>query len=125
MVAKQCPIDISHMHAKYVQSNSSVEEYLEVQVITDTQVLCCMLQTYGFYTYLKNLKLQALTWFQVWSNFHDPHCMQARLSFATIFGGSGSGSADISQEIVGQIIAFAQEGNTATGKEIMRELSTL
>ena len=35
------------------------------------------------------------------------------------FGDSGSGSATISQGIVGQIIAFAQAGNTATGKEIM------
>jgi len=36
-----------------------------------------------------------------------------------LFGGSGSGSATISQGIVGQIIAFAQAGNTATGKEIL------
>jgi len=35
------------------------------------------------------------------------------------FGGSGSGSAGITQNIVGQIIAFAQAGNTATGKEVM------
>ena len=35
------------------------------------------------------------------------------------FGGSGSGSAAITQDIVGQIIAFAQAGNTATGKDIM------
>ena len=35
------------------------------------------------------------------------------------FGGSGSGSAAINQGIVGQIIAFAQAGNTATGEEIM------
>ena len=36
-----------------------------------------------------------------------------------IFGGSGGGSATITQNIVGQIIAFAQAGNTATGKDIM------
>ena len=41
------------------------------------------------------------------------------------FGGSGSGSAQITQDIVGQIIAFAQAGNTATGKEIMRELAII
>jgi len=41
------------------------------------------------------------------------------------FGGSGSGSANITQDIVEQIIAFAQAGNTATGKEIMKELSIL
>jgi len=35
------------------------------------------------------------------------------------FGGSGSGSAAITQDIVGQIIAFTQAGNTATGKKIM------
>jgi len=35
------------------------------------------------------------------------------------FGGSGGGSAEITQDIVGQIIAFAQAGDTATGKEIM------
>jgi len=35
------------------------------------------------------------------------------------FGGSGSGSAAITQDIVGQIIAFAQAGNTATGKDVM------
>ena len=35
------------------------------------------------------------------------------------FGGSGGGSAEITQNIVEQIIAFAQAGNTATGKEIM------
>ena len=37
------------------------------------------------------------------------------------FGGSGSGSAAISEDIVGQIIAFAQVGNTATGKKVMRQ----
>jgi len=37
------------------------------------------------------------------------------------FGGSGSGSATITQDIVGQIIAFAQAGNTATSKEITRQ----
>ena len=37
------------------------------------------------------------------------------------FGGSGSGSAAITQDIVGQIIAFAQAGNTATGKETTRQ----
>jgi len=42
-----------------------------------------------------------------------------------IFGGSGSGLATITQDIVGQIIAFAQAGNTATGKEIMRELAII
>ena len=31
------------------------------------------------------------------------------------FGGSGNGSAAITQDIVEQIIAFAQEGDTATG----------
>ena len=36
------------------------------------------------------------------------------------FGGSGGGSAEITQDIVGQIIAFAQVGNTATGMEVMR-----
>ena len=36
-------------------------------------------------------------------------------------GGSGSGSAAITQDIVGQIMAFAQPGNTATGKEMMRQ----
>ena len=41
------------------------------------------------------------------------------------FGGSGSGLAEITQDIVGQIIAFAQAGNTATGKEIMRELAII
>ena len=35
------------------------------------------------------------------------------------FGGSGTGSAAITQDIVGQIIAFAQAGNTATGKDVM------
>jgi len=35
------------------------------------------------------------------------------------FGGSGSGLATITQDIVGQIIAFAQAGNTATGEVIM------
>ena len=35
------------------------------------------------------------------------------------FGGSGSGSTAITQDIVGQIIAFSQAGNTATGKEVM------
>jgi len=35
------------------------------------------------------------------------------------FGGSGNGSAEITQDIVGQIIAFTQAGNTATGKEMM------
>ena len=34
------------------------------------------------------------------------------------FGGSGGGSAEITQDIVEQIIAFAQAGDTATGKEI-------
>jgi len=33
------------------------------------------------------------------------------------FGGSGSGSAEITQDIVGQIISTAQVGNTATGME--------
>jgi len=37
------------------------------------------------------------------------------------FGGSGSGSAAITQDIVGQVIAFAQAGNTARGKEVMRQ----
>jgi len=36
------------------------------------------------------------------------------------FGGSGSGSAAITQDIVGQIIAFAQAGDNATGEELMR-----
>jgi len=36
------------------------------------------------------------------------------------FGGSGSGSAQITQDIIEQIIAFAQAGDTATGKEMMR-----
>jgi len=36
------------------------------------------------------------------------------------FGGSGSGSATITQDIVEQIIAFDQEGDTATGKEMIR-----
>ena len=35
------------------------------------------------------------------------------------FGGSGSGSAAITQDILQQIIAFSQGGNTATGKEVM------
>jgi len=35
------------------------------------------------------------------------------------FGGSGGGSAEITQDIVELIIAFAQAGNTATGKEII------
>ena len=35
------------------------------------------------------------------------------------FGGSGSGSAEITQDIVEVIIAFAQAGDTATGKESM------
>jgi len=35
------------------------------------------------------------------------------------FGGSGSGLAEITQDIVEQIIAFAQAGDVATGKEIM------
>ena len=35
------------------------------------------------------------------------------------FGGSGGASAAITQDIVGQIIAFSQGGNTATGKEVM------
>ena len=35
------------------------------------------------------------------------------------FGGSGSGSAAITQDIVGQIIAFTLAGNTASGKKIM------
>jgi len=35
------------------------------------------------------------------------------------FGGSGSGLAEITQDIVEQIIAFTQAGDTATGKEIM------
>jgi len=33
------------------------------------------------------------------------------------FGGSGNGSAAITQDIVGQI---TQVGNTATGKEVMK-----
>ena len=37
------------------------------------------------------------------------------------FGGSGSGSAAITQDIVGQVISFAQAGDTATGKEVMRQ----
>ena len=36
------------------------------------------------------------------------------------FGGSGSGSAAITQDIVGQITAFAQAGDNATGEELMR-----
>ena len=36
------------------------------------------------------------------------------------FGGSGSGSAAITQDIVGQIIAFAQAGDNATGEELMK-----
>ena len=36
------------------------------------------------------------------------------------FGGSGGGSAAITQDIVEEIIAFAQVGNTATGMEVMR-----
>jgi len=36
------------------------------------------------------------------------------------FGGSGSGSAAITQDIVEQIIAFAQAGDNATGEELMR-----
>ena len=36
------------------------------------------------------------------------------------FGGSGNGSAAITQDIVEQIIAFAQAGDTATGKEMIR-----
>jgi len=35
------------------------------------------------------------------------------------FGGSGGGSAEITQDIVEVIIAFAQAGDTATGKESM------
>ena len=35
------------------------------------------------------------------------------------FGGSGGGLAEITQDIVEQIIAFTQAGDTATGKEIM------
>ena len=35
------------------------------------------------------------------------------------FGGSGSGSAAITQDILQQIIAFSQGGNTATGREVM------
>ena len=41
------------------------------------------------------------------------------------FGESGSGLVEITQDIVGQIIAFAQAGNPATGKEIMRELAII
>ena len=41
------------------------------------------------------------------------------------FGGSGSGLAEITHNVVEQIIAFAQAGNTATGEEIIRELGTL
>jgi len=35
------------------------------------------------------------------------------------FGGSGSGTAATTQDIVEQITAFAQMGDTATGREIM------
>jgi len=35
------------------------------------------------------------------------------------FSGSGSGSTAITQDIVEQIIAFVQVGNTATGKEVI------
>ena len=34
------------------------------------------------------------------------------------FGGSGSGSAEITQDIFEEVVAFAQGGDTATGKEI-------
>ena len=34
------------------------------------------------------------------------------------FGGSGSGLAEITQDIVEEIIAFAQAGNTSTGKKV-------
>jgi len=36
------------------------------------------------------------------------------------FGGSGSGSAAITQDIVEQIIAFTQAGDTATGKRSIK-----
>ena len=36
------------------------------------------------------------------------------------FGGSGSGTAAITQDIVGQITAFSQAGDNATGEELMR-----
>ena len=38
------------------------------------------------------------------------------------FGGSGSGSAAITQDIVEQIIAFTQAGDTATGKRSIKSI---